>query len=322
MKVTVVLCTYNRSQSLARALASVVVSTMPNDVTWEVLVIDNNSTDDTRAVVSEFSERYPQIFRYIFEPKPGKSNALNRAIRETNADVLAFMDDDVQVEANWLNNLTRAFADAAYSGSGGPIVPQSTFNPPAWLETTGRYALAPLAMFDLGSKSGELKEPPFGTNMAFRAEMFSKHGVFRTDLGPQPGGEIKNEDVEFGARLLAAGEHFWYEPNAIVHHEVPLHRVKKSYFLAWWRGKGCSDIRERGLPSGTRWYMAGVPLYLIRRLIVWTLRCMLSFRTGPRFSAKLNLWTVVGAIQECRAQAHRSILSEATVATTASDSQS
>jgi GT2 family glycosyltransferase len=274
---------------------------MPDGAMWKVLVVDNNSTDDTRAVVLDFAKRYPHIFSYVFEPKPGKSNALNRGIRETNADVFAFMDDDVQVEPDWLNKLTRVFGDPAYSGSGGRIVPESTFNPPVWLETSGHYALAPLAMFDLGLEAGELKEPPFGTNMAFRSEMFSKHGGFRTDLGPQPGGDIKNEDVEFGARLLAAGEHFWYEPNAIVYHSVPLHRVKKEYFLAWWYGKGRSDTRQSESSIG-QLILFGVPLVLLRRLIMWCMQWIFALDPARRFTCKGKVWWLAGRIRESFAQ--------------------
>src|SRR4029453_17645691 len=93
-----------------------------------------------------------------------------------------------------------------------------------------RYGLAPLAMFDLGNEPGELKESPFGTNMAFRASVFKTHVGFRTDLGPCPGSEIRSEDTEFGNRLLAAGERLWYQPSAVVYHAVPANRVQKRYF--------------------------------------------------------------------------------------------
>jgi glucosyl-dolichyl phosphate glucuronosyltransferase len=321
MKVTVILCTYNRAESLARALASVAKSQMPDGAVWEVVVVDNNSSDNTRAVVTEFAEHYPHIFRYVFEPKPGKSNALNRGIRETNADVIAFMDDDVQVEPDWLYKLTRVFSDPSYSGSGGRIVPQSAFTPPAWLDTSARYSLAPLAMFDLGPVACELREPPFGTNMAFRREMFSRYGDFRRDLGPQPGSEIRSEDTEFGARVLRGGERLWYEPAALVHHSVSPSRLREGYFLKWWFDKARADVREYGPPPGTRLFVAGIPLYLIRRLVVWTLRWILKFRVGPRFSAKLKLWTVLGAIKECRDRSNCEVLSESTVAASTSDSQ-
>ncbi len=317
MRVTVIVCTYNRSRSLARALASVADSIMPDDVTWEVLVIDNNSSDTTRAVVQAIEERYPGIFRYIFEAKPGKSNALNRALRETDADVLAFMDDDVRVEPDWLCKLTRIFADPRYSGSGGRILPESGFVPPEWLEITGRYALAPIAMFDLGPEPGELTEPPFGTNMAFRAEMFARYGDFRPDLGPQPGSEIRSEDTEFGMRLVQGGERLWYEPAAVVHHTVAWDRITRNYFLHWWFDKARADIREYGIQAESHPLLAGVPLYLVNRLIGWTFRWLFTFTPGPRFSARINLSIVAGAMRECRDQARRGSIPASSLSTAA-----
>lgn len=299
MDITVILCTYNRCSSLKTALGSVALSQLPPSVSWEVLVVDNNSTDQTREVVERFASQYPGRFRYMFEARPGKSNALNAALQNTNADVLAFMDDDVLVEPDWLHLLTSIFESPEYSGAGGRILPEANFLLPFWLETSGPYALAPLAMFDLGPTAGRLHEPPFGTNMAFRREVFSRYGNFRKDLGPRPGSEIRSEDTEFGMRLIKGGEHLWYEPAAVVHHEIARSRVTRQYFLKWWFDKARADIREHGIPSETRWFVAGVPLFLIRRVIVWTLRWLLNFRSGPRFSARVRLQTVVGAIREC-----------------------
>jgi len=300
MKITVILCTYNRCQSLQKALASVSSSVVPSSVEWEVIVVDNNSGDQTRSVTEEYCRRYPQRFRYLFEPRSGKSNALNAAIRATDADVLAFMDDDVQVEADWLHNLTSCLNDSRWAGAGGRILPEVEFTPPRWLDTGGRYALAPLAMFDLGLDAVELHEAPFGTNMAFRREMFAKHGDFRTDLGPRPGSEIRNEDVEFGQRLLAAGERFWYAPTAVVHHAISQSRLKPDYFLTWWFDKARADLRQEGIPRGTAWFIGAVPLSLYRRLGVWTLRWMCSINPQNRFTRKLKVWGIRGAIAECR----------------------
>jgi glycosyltransferase involved in cell wall biosynthesis len=302
MKITVILCTYNRCQSLAKALESVAASQLPSSIEWEVLVVDNNSTDQTRDMVEDFRRRHPSRFRYLFEPQPGKSYALNTGIREARGDVLAFMDDDVTVEATWLQNLTAPLRNNEWAGAGGRVLPEQTFSPPRWLSIEGRYALAPFALFDLGKGARELTEPPFGTNMAYRKAMFSKYGVFRYDLGPRPGSEIRNEDTEFGSRLLAAGERFWYEPSAVVYHSVPDHRLQKNYLLAWWFDKARADIRERGIPQDTKWYVAGIPLYLFRRLAVWTSRWMIGIRPSRRFSCKLKVWMVVGMILECYRQ--------------------
>ena len=207
MNVTVILCTYNRCQSLGKALSSVAASTLPESIEWEVLVVDNNSRDQTRDVVEDFCVRYPGRFRYLLEPHQGKSYALNTGIREARGDVLAFVDDDVTVESTWLQNLTAALCSGEWAGAGGRILPQWPCAPPSWLPEKEWYGMAPLVMFDRGPEAGPLTDPPFGTNMAFHRRVFEKYGTFRTDLGPGLNGKIRNnEDTEFGRRLLAAGE--------------------------------------------------------------------------------------------------------------------
>ena len=123
MNTTVVLCTYNRCQSLERALSSIAASTLPQGFEWEVLVVDNNSSDQTREVVEDFCRRYPGRFRHVFEPRQGKSYALNTAISGARGDVLAFVDDDVFVEPTWLQNLTADLYSGEWAGAGGRILP-------------------------------------------------------------------------------------------------------------------------------------------------------------------------------------------------------
>ena len=299
MKITVILCTYNRCESLAKALNSVAAQTLPESVDWEVLVVDNNSNDRTREVAEGFSSRHPDRFRYLFEPQPGKSHALNAGIREARADILAFLDDDVTVEPTWLQNLTAGLHNGEWAGAGGRIVPVWSRPVPRWLSPGAWYALAPLVQFDLGNVAGRLSEPPFGTNMAFRKEMFEKYGDFLVELGPRPGSEIRNEDTEFGSRLLAAGERLRYEPSAVVCHPVQDNRIEKKYFLAWWFHKGEANIRQFGVRPGTKYFAAGVPLYLFRNFAVWALKWLLAINPSGRFSNKLNVWMKAGEILEC-----------------------
>jgi glucosyl-dolichyl phosphate glucuronosyltransferase len=301
MRISVILCTYNRCRSLARALESVAASKLSESITWEVLVVDNNSNDQTRAVVEDFCRRYPGRFRYLFDPRPGKSHALNTGIREARGDILAFTDDDVIVETTWLQNLTAGLHNGEWVGAGGRALPERTFLPPAWLSVEGPGAMAPLGLFDPGPEAGQLAESPFGNNMAFRKEMFEKYGSFRTDLGPSPDRKIPrpNEDTEFGRRLLAAGERLHYEPSAIVLHPVSENRLRKDYLLAWWFDKGRADIREFGSSTDTRWLIGGTPLYLFRRLAVWTLQWLVTLDPSARFDCRCKVWSVAGKIVEC-----------------------
>jgi glucosyl-dolichyl phosphate glucuronosyltransferase len=301
VNISVIISTYNRYERLAGALKSLAASRLPEPIDWEVLVVDNNSTDQTRQVVDGIRAEHPQRFRYLLEPQAGKSRALNKGIEAAQGDILVFIDDDVVVEPSWLDNLTVSLRSGACAGVAGRILPEGGFRPPPWLSVDGRFALAPLALFDLGPQAGELHGSPFGANMAYRKEMFRKHGGFRIDLGPAAGTKEpqKSEDSEFGMRLLAAGERLRYEPSAIVYHEIPAGRVRKDYFLKWWFDKNRSDILAFGIPTDTRWFFAGIPLYLLRRTAAWTVRWLLAVEASRRFSCKIKVWALAGSVLEC-----------------------
>jgi glucosyl-dolichyl phosphate glucuronosyltransferase len=298
MKITVILCTYNRCLALSKCLESVSAQEPPDASDWEVLVVDNNSSDHTRELVEDFCQRYPGRFRYLFESQQGKSYALNAAIREAHGDLLAFVDDDVTVERTWLQNLTSSLRNDDWAGAGGRILPEWHCPPPNWLPLNERYALGPFALFDLGPDAGQLTEPPFGTNMVFRKAMFEKYGGFRIDLGPNPDNLIRGEDTEFGGRLLAAGERLRYEPAAVVYHPVLANRARKEYVLEWWFNKARADIRAIGNRPCAKWNVVGIPLLFFRRLAVWTVRWMVAVEPSRRFSCKLKVWTIRGAIRE------------------------
>lgn len=301
MNISVIISTYNRSERLAGALRSLTASRLRESIDWEVVVVDNNSTDETRRVVESLSAEHPGRFRYLLEPQAGKSRALNKGIEAAQGNILVFIDDDVTVEPMWLDNLTAPLRSTACAGVAGRILPEGDFQPPHWLSVEGRFALAPLALFDLGPQAGKMDDSPFGANMAYRKEMFLKHGGFRIDLGPAAGSKEpqKSEDSEFGTRLLAAGERLRYEPSAIVYHEIPPGRVRKDYFLKWWFDKNRSDILAFGVPTDTRWFAAGIPLYLLRRTAAWTLRWLLAVEASRRFSCKIKVWALAGSILEC-----------------------
>ena len=302
MKITVLLCTFNRSRSLARALESVAMSQLPDSVEWEVLVVDNNSRDQTRAVVEEFCRQHPGRFRYLFEAQQGLSQARNSGIREAQGEILAFLDDDVTVEPTWLQNLTASLQDSEWAGAGGRILPERGFSPPRWLSLDGPYAMGGvLALFDRGGKPGELDWAPFGTNMAFRMSMFEKYGGFRTDLGRCGDHLMSGEDTEFGRRLVSAKERLHYEPSAVVYHPVPENRLRKEYFLAWYFGFGRSLVRESG--RGPDIWGIPRPYFSILKkgftaLAPLMLRWILALKPRKRFFYKVLVWRTAGEIVE------------------------
>jgi glucosyl-dolichyl phosphate glucuronosyltransferase len=299
MKATVIVCTYNRCQSLAGTLDRLAKSIVPTSTEWEVLIVDNNSSDATSEVAKDFCGRYPDRFRYVFEGRPGKSYALNSGIQEARGDVLAFVDDDVSMEPTWLGNLTADLCSGDWAGVGGRILPQWPCAPPSWFPEEGWLGRAPLGIFDLGLEARPLTDAPFGANMAFRRRVFEKHGGFRTDLGPGPNNKVRNnEDTEFGRRLLTAGERLKYAPAALVYHPVQQNGLQRDYFLAWWFNKGRADIQENGIATDTKWFICGVPLYLLRKLAIGTLRWMLTLERSRRFTHQLSVWFFAGRVLE------------------------
>jgi glycosyltransferase involved in cell wall biosynthesis len=297
MKLTVIICTYNRADTIGKALQSVLASVLPGGLEWEVLVVDNNSKDHTRAAVNEFCLRHPGRVHYLFEPQQGLSNARNAGIRQARGEIIAFTDDDVTVEPTWLGNLTAGLHDGAWAGAGGRIRPPADFTPPDWLTLDGGAmdSSGVLALFDVGSAPGELEKAPFGANMAFRKEIFEKYGGFRPDLGRCGDSLLSNEDTEFGGRLMAAGIRLRYEPSAIVYHPVPKERLSQNYFLAWWFAHGRAMFRQ----IGKRPSVWGIPRHYVS-IVSRTVRWMLTVSRDRkrRFYWKTRVWEAGGELFE------------------------
>jgi len=298
MELSVIICTWNRAESLRQALASLRKCQLPRSVNWEVLIVDNNSKDNTAAVCEEFLREDPQHFRRIVEKRQGKSFALNTAIKDAKGRILAFTDDDVIVDPSWLAETLQAFETDDCVAVAGKIVPLWNCKKPAWLTEEGPYKLhLAIVSYDLGETPCQLKAPALGANIAFKREVFEKYGMFRTDLGPTAGSEVRGEDTEFCWRLLRGGERLIYAPKAIVFHPVDKRRIDKRYYQAWYYGMGRSRPRiERAPESVVRYF--GVPRYMFRwyfrDLFLW----LTSLPPSRRFYYKLQFCLTKGQMAE------------------------
>lgn len=307
MNISVVLCTFNRCLSLSTTLDSLAGQIVAESISWEVIIVDNNSRDKTRAVSEEYARRYPGRFRYIFEAEQGLSRARNTGIRHAKGEIIAFIDDDVVADPDWLRNLTASLVHGKWSGSGGRILPPADFRPPEWLTLGGELDLGgPLALFDLGQEQGELRRAPYGTNMAFRASMFKTYGAFRVDLGRCGQSLLSGEDTEFGDRLLRAGEQLRYSPDAVVYHPVPRERLDEKHFRSWWFDFGRTRIIERS----TRPPVCGLPHeYLSIVNLLWyflplrTLKWLFAIKPRSRFYKKCQVWVALGELVQNYRQA-------------------
>jgi glucosyl-dolichyl phosphate glucuronosyltransferase len=298
MNFSIVLCTYNRCESLRKVLSDLNRLGMPEGADCEVIVVDNNSNDETRAVVEAVRKESPEFFKYVFESRQGKSFALNNGISHAQGDVIAFTDDDVFVDSEWLTEIKRAFDSYDCIGICGKIVPVWNSEKPRWFEEDGCYGLyAAIVKMDLGNEAVELKSPAFGANMAFRRSAFEKYGPFRTDLGPNPENLIRGEDSDFSWRLIRGGEKLMYAPRAVVYHPVEQQRIKKAYFQRWYFDYGRSVVRTRPISDKATCYR-GVPKYLIRIILEQMARWLLSLNPRRRFYYKLQAYQTAGEIAE------------------------
>jgi glycosyltransferase involved in cell wall biosynthesis len=314
MMFSLIIATYNRADYLRNTLVS--VGGLTTAESWEVIVVDNNSTDGTRSVVEEAAKWFPVDLRYLFEPEQGKSAALNTAIRAARGDVLVFTDDDVEVEADWLDQSAEALDRHGCDFVGGKVLPIWEGPRPRWLPDRDGQHWAVIALRDYGPEPIELvNRSPLGVNMAIRREAFARHGLWWDNRVGRQGKTLRGQEQrEWCMRAREAGLRGFYAPDMVVHHIVPQDRLNKRYFRRWmyWNGISRSilhnmsgaDIegREQVKPDPSEALrIAGVPVYLMRRLLS---RCMKILSAQARhdvvgaFEHEMRAWFYVGAIRQ------------------------
>jgi glucosyl-dolichyl phosphate glucuronosyltransferase len=283
---TVLICTYNRAGWLGKSLASLAQQVSTRE--WEVLVVDNNSTDDTRLVVERAAGAFPVPLRYLFEPRQGKSHALNLGLAHTSASVVIFTDDDVAIEPGWIDAACEPLErDLTVAYTGGPVRPMWEAPPPRWFDDTRGDLWGTLAILDYGSTPfifEERQRIPLGVNMAVRRRLIEQIGGFHPALGRSGRSLLGQEQAEFFARARAAGARGLYVPAMEVKHFVPAARLTKQYFRRWWYWKGLARARvdamhgetELGLSLRTVPRVARVPRYVWGQLVRSTGSAVLS----------------------------------------------
>lgn len=306
--ISVIVCTYNRAECLSATLRSLASLRRDAAEPWELILVDNGSTDDTRARVVQARQRLALPLVYALEERRGKSFALNAAVAIARGDFLAFTDDDVTLHPHWMLEIRRAFARFDCSAVGGRILPLWPSAPPAWYSVQGPDRLArAIVEFDFGETPFLLSVPAFGANMAFRRSVFAEHGLFRTDLGPGPGRSRVGgggEDTEFCRRVMAGGGTIAYAPGMLVYHPVEAHRMTKQYFKRWYFSYGVSRVRVSP-PADTAKRYLGIPRYLLRDFAESLLRSRLTLRPGVRLQRTLETYRLAGEIYEHFSAARR-----------------
>jgi glucosyl-dolichyl phosphate glucuronosyltransferase len=276
MRYSVVIPTYNRAADLEQTLVS--VSGLKPTGAWEVIVVDNNSPDETRRVVEGAQSRFPVPLHYIFEREQGRSAALNAGIRAARGEIIATTDDDVRVPADWLDVSADALERLECHYVGGRVVPLFGGPLPPWLPNRPGKHWAVLALLDHGPEPMPFgAQVPLGVNMAFRREAFEQAGAWNNRIGRKAGTLLGQEVREWMMRARRAGLRGFYAPAMVVSHVVPAARLTKRYFRSWFYWHGVSRAllyRETGAnmenPEDTTIdftavpHVAGIPRYMYR----------------------------------------------------------
>jgi glycosyltransferase involved in cell wall biosynthesis len=237
MKFTVAICTWNRAPLLSRVLERLTHMRPPSG-SWEVLVVNNGSTDDTDHVLAVFTERLP--LRRAFEPRPGLSYARNTAVRHATGDYVVWTDDDVLVDVNWLSAYWRAVEQHPEAAVfGGPVRPCFEGTPPAWLSAAWQEIAAAFAARDLGDQPFELCDGklPFGANFVVRARE-QRQFLYDPTLGRNRAGGVLGEETSVIRQILSSGGSGWWVPDARVEHWIPKERQSIRYLRHYYAFQG------------------------------------------------------------------------------------
>ncbi len=311
MKVTVAICTWNRARLLDQTLAEMRKLRIPPGVEWELLVVNNNCTDDTDDVISRHGGALP--VRRLAESTPGLSHARNRALDEAKGDLVLWTDDDVLVEEGWLAAVTGAaerYPQAA--GFGGPVEPWFPVPPDPDFIAAFACVRRGFCGLDLKLPEGPLPSQlqAIGANMAFRRSWIG--GLrFNPWLGAVPrklGAESETshgsgEESEFMDRLCERGGKLVWVPEMRVRHYVNPSRLTLSYLSTHLCESGRYTIRYRGIPEGIR--RLGAPQWIWRQWFESLVKTYIYRILGQRvrsLSALEQVWLHRGMITGCREQ--------------------
>lgn len=285
----IVICTYNNAPLLERTLAALEEQQVAPGLGWSVLVVDNNCTDETPAVVARYAARgrIPRLSR-VGEPRQGLTCARQRGVASSDASVIAFVDDDCLLTPRWVEQAVAFFAAHPAAGAvGGKVIPHWEVPPtPDALRQQAGYAC-----LDYGD---EAKRMPMrghvhlvGAGMAARREAILQCGwMEKTYLLDRKGKQLTSGgDMELMLRIRLAGFELWYNPAMELRHIIPPERMHPDYLCRLYRGFAEGDAilcaLTEGPPVSLAWKLRLVASrlgFLLRRLLAYVVKDFLLRR--------------------------------------------
>jgi len=297
---TILICSHNRSELLARTITSLNQAHRPADRLIDILVVANACSDETTVFLESYqaqsANRNWLPLTWLAEPQPGKSHALNRAIPELHSDLVAFVDDDHRVDENYLAAICSA---ANYHPEAtlfcGRILPDWDGSEPVWVHDTGPYRIYPLPIpvqdqGDTPHLVGLEGPKPGGGNLILRRAVFDRVGGFAMELGPQGHNLGGGEDTDFILRALYAGERMVYIPEIKQYHFVDPERLRLGYLLrkSFQRSRAAVKMRKT---------QKGIPLYMWRKLGEYLFHAVVSLHWAKTRFFLVRIAAVLGEIR-------------------------
>lgn len=241
MKLTIVICTHNRSTLLSKTLNSINNSIIPEDTEVSILVVANACSDETIFLLNNYinKQNHDNLIPLEFteELRPGKSFALNKSFELIKNGWVCLVDDDHRIDINYLKAISLAINNHSDTSMFcGKIIPDWTGNEPDWVHDTTNYKITPYPIpnFNLGDleiKINENTSLPGGGNLILASEVFKRNGKFSEALGPKGHNLMGSEDSDFILRCLRKCEKLLYIPDIIQYHYVDKENLKIKYII-------------------------------------------------------------------------------------------
>ena len=253
---TAIICTYNRAKYIGPLLESIAANDLAKEE-YEILLVDNNCTDNTREVCETFAETHKDVtFRYVVESEQGLSAARNKGIHEAKGDVIVYIDDDALVDSWYLRTVAEYMsAHKEIDAIGGPIIPlYEETEEPKWMTRYTKELLCGYLYFGEAIRPFPRERYPGGGNAAYRSEVFSQVGLFNTALGRKGNSLMGAEEKDIFDKMKVCGMRFMYLPKMILHHIIPQKKLESDYFNRLTYQIGISE-RQRTKALGTSKYI-------------------------------------------------------------------
>lgn len=245
LRLSLIVATYNRADRITQCLDSIVEQTAES-ASWEAIIVNNNSTDNTIEVVEQFIQQHPtHNIHLVTERKQGLSHARNCGIERAKAPIIAIIDDDEEVVPQYTEAYLNFFDQhLEVATAGGAIIAKYDSPPPHWLSPLTEIPIAnPIA------PKGNIRpfpkgKIPGGGNMAIRRSAIEKYGVFDPELGRRGNQLLGGEESNLFERLRSGGEQIWLVPEAAIYHNISDDKLQRKYLDKLWFNIGVSQLRR------------------------------------------------------------------------------